>query len=227
MKVRTFSEVEAELGEKRGWRQGSGDEVLVNPKLGVVRHVAICRDDGTPLYDQFLHIEPIGAITVPVNTKGELGVVTVERPGVRDMKWYQFPGGPDLSLLGCPSMEFPRGFPKKGELAAQTAAREGEEELGSPILSVQQIGEITPNTTFHPHRIPVFLVRVNEAFAGTMPPDVNEKILKVEWRSLEDVMSRIRGSKIHCGMTKAALCHYLAEMHSEEYLPRDRTLAGT
>ncbi|MFH1099095.1 MAG: hypothetical protein V1723_04235, partial [Candidatus Uhrbacteria bacterium] len=77
---------------------------------------------------------------------------------------------------------------------------------------VEQIGELTPNTTFHPHRIPIFLVRVNEEFKGTLPPDVNEKILKVEWKSLADLLALIRDGRVHCGMTKAALCQYLAHI---------------
>ncbi|MFH1098935.1 MAG: NUDIX domain-containing protein, partial [Candidatus Uhrbacteria bacterium] len=179
--MRPFSEVAKEMEGKQGWRRGEGDDVFVHSKLGVVRHVVICRDDGTPLYDQFIHFEPIGAVTVPVNSKGELGLVRVERPTLKaDVTGNTFPLL-NVADLGVASLEFPRGFPKKGEAAAQTAAREGEEELGSPILGVEQIGELTPNTTFHPHRIPIFLVRVNEEFKGTLPPDVNEKILKVEW----------------------------------------------
>lgn len=202
MRVRAIQEVDG-----LGWHPGSG-VVFEHSKLGRIVHVAICKDDGTKLYDQPMHLEPVGAVTVPVNSKGELGIVEVERPTVRSAAEYRYPDL-DLATLGVASLEFPRGFPKKGELGAQTAAREGEEELGSPIRSVRQVGEITPNTTFHPHRIPVFLVRVDERFAGTMPPDVNEKILKVRWISVNEFMRLIADGRVHCGMTKAAFCHYL------------------
>lgn len=208
MKVRSFGEIAEALGDRRGWRPGAGDVVLAHPSLGRVVHVGICKDDGSPMYDQFLHLEPVGAITVPVNSKGELGLVEVERPGVREAADYTFPNL-DLTKFGHPSLEFPRGFPKKGEIAQQTAAREAGEELGSPIRDVRFIGELTPNTTFHSHRIPILLAIVDEGFAGAPPPDVNEKILKVRWHALDAVFACIRLGQIHCGMTKAALLHYL------------------
>ncbi len=204
MKVRPFSEVADLMVGKQGWQQGTGDVVFQNPKLGQVLHVAMCKDDGTPMWDQFIHVEPLGAVTVPVNKKGEFGLVKVDRPTVKSPEQYRYP---ELNLadLGVSSLETPRGFPKKGEAGAQTAHREGEEELGSPIELVKKIGEITPNTTFHPHRIPVYFALVNHEFAGTAPPDVNEKILKVEWVSTEDLNRRIAAGEINCAMTLAAL----------------------
>lgn len=206
MKVKPFS-ADPSVG---GWYRGVGDNVFHHSMLGRILHVAICKDDGSPMWDQPLHIEPIGAVTVPVNRQGQIGMVVVERPTVREAGLYQFPEL-DLETLGVASLELPRGLPRKGEASAQTAAREGEEELDSPILGVTQIGEITPNTTFHPHRIPVFQVKVNEAFKGTLPPDVNEKILKVDWVTEKALNGRIARGEIHCAMTLAALQLYFAD----------------
>ncbi|MDO8599553.1 MAG: NUDIX domain-containing protein [bacterium] len=217
MRIRTFLEVRGQLGENRGWFPDNGDVVFSHRKgLGVVRHVVVCKDDGTPVYDQFIHAEPVGAVTVPVNSKGEFGVIDVWRPTIVSAEEYRFPDL-DLAKVGVMSTEFPRGFPKKGEVGAQTALREAQEELSSPIRKVAQIGEWTPNTTFHPHRIPVFAAWLDEARAAdvvakrTVPsPDMNEKILNVRWVALDHLFALMRERKLHCGATQAALCLYLA-----------------
>lgn len=191
--------------EKSGWKPGDGDVVLTNPNLGKVVHVAVCTDEGKPLYDQFLHAEPVGAVTLTTNLKGEIGIITVARPTAKPGT-YDYPNFEhNLSNLGCESVEIPRGFPLKGEASAQTAKREGGEELGSPIKSVELLGNITPNTTFHPHRIPVYLAQVDENFTGPMPGDVNEKILKVTWVTKNKLLTMIKEKEIYCGMTLAAI----------------------
>jgi len=200
-----------------GWHP-PGSVVLDNPKLGRVVHVAVCKGDGTKLWDQPLHIEPVGAVTVPVNSRGELGVVDVWRPTIVSPEAYRYPDL-DLSQLGVMSTEFPRGFPKKGETGAQTAMREAQEELGSPIRKAAQIGEMTANTTFYPQRIPVYAACLDEARAADVaakrvlpPPDVNEKILNVQWVPYQELFQLMRDRKLHCGMTQAALCLYLASV---------------
>lgn len=191
--------------EKSGWNKGEGDVVLVNPALGKVVHVAVCNDEGKPLYDQFLHAEPVGAVTVPMNSKGEIGIITAVRPTAKPGTYSYQEFENDFSNLGCESIEVPRGFPMKDEIGTETAMREGGEELGSPIKSVSLLGEITPNTTFHPHRIPVYLAQVDENFTGPMPGDVNEKILKVTWVTKAKLLTMVRDDKIYCGMTMAAI----------------------
>lgn len=207
MKIRPFSQIP--MGAKQGWWPGPGDIILQHSRLGQLLHVAICRDDWYPMWDQPLHLEALGAITVPVNSRFEFGLIQVERPTVKSSRDYTFPDL-DLRILGTTSWEFPRGFPKKGEQSSQTARREGEEELGSPITEVVKIGEVTPNTAFNSHLIPVYLVKVNENFSGTTPPDVNEKILKVQWISSEELHTRIARGEIYCGLTLAAFALYCA-----------------
>lgn len=157
-------------------------------------------------------------MTVPVNSRGEVGVIDVWRPTIPSAEQYRYPDL-DLSQLGVMSTEFPRGFPKKGETGAQTAMREAGEELGSPIRKVAQIGEMTPNTTFYAQRIPVYVAWLDEARAADVaakraapPPDVNEKILNVRWVPYQELFRLMRERKLHCGMTQAALCLYLASV---------------
>lgn len=191
--------------ENTGWNAGQGDVLLVNPKLGKLIRVAVCKDDGTPVYDQFLHAEPVGAVTIPVNSKGEIGFITQQR-WTADPTLYDFETIEDnLDIVGMPSIELPRGFPINGEASEQTATREGAEEIGSPVTSVKKLGVVTPNTAFNPHQVPVYWASIDEAFQGEIPGDVNEKILAVNWFSLEELRSKIASGEIYCGFTLAAL----------------------
>lgn len=196
---------------KVAWQRMEGNVVFSHPTKGSIIHVAMCKDDGTPLWDQPLHAEPVGAVSVPVNSKRQFGVVRVERPTVKASKLYTYPDL-DLRALGVTSIEFPRGFPEKGERGAQTVRREVEEEIRSPIRKVTEIGEITPNTAFHPHRIPVYLVVVDESRTTDIPPDVNEKILAVEWMDPYSLTQMIRDKQIHCAMTLAAFTLAMANI---------------
>lgn len=191
--------------DKTGWNKGEGDVLLVHPKLGKLIQVAVCDTAGKPIYDQFIHAEPIGAVTIPVNSKGEIGLIGA-------LRWTANPARYDfetienhLDILGMVSVEFPRGFPHKGEAPATTAMREGGEELGSPIISVEKLGVVTPNTTFHPHQIPVYLARVDETFVGDIPGDVNERVLAVDYVSSEVLRDKIARGEIYCGFTLAAI----------------------
>lgn len=211
--MRSLTEVLKEYPEfekKLGWKRGEGDIIYFNPRLGEIIAVAVCDDSGKPLYDQLLHNEPVGAITVPVNTDGEIGLITQKRWIFPDGVEPQFPLL-DVSILGAPSIEFPRGFPFKGEKPQETAERETEEEMDSPIISSKLLGYVRPNSTFHPHKIPAYLVSVKHDFKGTIPPDINEKILKVEWHDIELVKAMIKEKKITCGMTQAAFEEFLCQ----------------
>lgn len=212
MFVKKMSEALGAL--KAAWTRGEGDVVFSHPAKGRIIHVAMCKDDGTPLWDQPLHTEPVGAVSVPVNSKRQFGVVRVDRPTVKLFKLYDYTNL-DLRTLGVSSIEFPRGFPEKGEREAQTAKRESEEELRSPIRKVTKIGEITPNTAFHPHRVPVFLVEVDESRKTDIPPDVNEKILDVEWMDPYSLTQMILERRIHCAMTLAAFALALANIQRQ------------
>ncbi len=144
MRVRSLSEVGIEnCPNLNHWVRGKGDVILVHEVIGILYSVVICNDDGTPLYDDFLYLDnPNGSITVPVNTDGEIGLISIERPGFKPGAPQTFPEL-DFATLGALSLEVPRGSPKKGESSRSAAARETDEEVGSPVRSVEMIGEIT------------------------------------------------------------------------------------
>jgi len=94
--------------------------------------------------------------------------------------------------------------------------REAEEELGKKIIRVELITYWRPNSTFFPHRIPVFMALVDPNAPGELPPDVNEKILRVEWFDEAQVVEKVLAQEINCGATMTALAWYFAKRLKEE-----------
>lgn len=191
------------------WDRVDENQVYENPQFCSIQAVVICKDDGTPLYDQVVVVEPVGAVTIPVNLEGKIGLQTVFRPVIlaEGIDPYVAPGNLAInpSDLGRVSIEVPRGFPIKGEKPGETAFREASEELQKLVISAKQIGEVNPNTAYFVHSTPVFLVEVDSTRLTDIPPDVNEKIFKVDWFSREEVEALVREGKIFCGFTLAVL----------------------
>lgn len=218
MRVKSLNGVKRERSQfKPAWQRGRGDKIYENPKFGRIQAVVITKEDGTPLYDQIIWIEPVGAVTVPINLKGEIGLQEVERPVIlkEDVEPYNRPGQLDVNFadLGRKILETPRGFPVKSEKPIETALRESSEELQKVVIELKKIGEINPNTAFFVNSIPVYLARINSDLPAKIPPDLNERILKVSWYSLAEIKRMIREGKIICGFTLAALA--LAIQHLE------------
>jgi hypothetical protein len=213
MEFRPLSEIDL---KKEGWQRGEGDQVLVNPQFGEIVRIGV--QGPNYAYDAFLHNEPIGAVTLPIRSDGCVGFITSFRPTFK-AGTHRFPiRKEDFGNLGCESLELPRGFPIKGEPADQTAKREGAEELGSPIISVKKLGVVTPNTTFHPHQIPVYLAEIDEKFEGDIPGDVNEKILGKIFLEPKAVLAKIVAGEIYCGFTLSALMMWLSGIMSDKDL---------
>lgn len=233
MRIRLASDVSPEewpmdpKSEKRkgpGWKAGPGSVVLENEGLRhQVVHVVVCKDDGSPIYDQFVHWEAGGAVTLPVNQKGEIGLVEVDRPILRSPMDYQLVGR-DAAFdrrwaenLGRKSWEAPRGMARKNEKPGQTAVREGEEEIGSAVRRVIYLGPQADNTTFKPMAVHGYLAEVDATKASSLPPDVNEKIFQVQWHPWQEVMRMLtKGADcpILCDFTKSALAYWFARKFS-------------
>lgn len=209
MEYKPLSEVDL---KKKGWQAGEGDQVLFNPAFGEIVRVAVVAEKFS--FDAFVHNEPIGAVTLPIRSDGCIGFITSFRPTFQEGK-HQFPiRKEDFVNLGRESLELPRGFPIKGEQSDQTAKREGAEEIGSPILSVKKLGVVTPNTTFNPHQIPVYLAEIDEKFDGEIPGDVNEKILGKIFLEPKVVLAKVMAGEIYCGFTLSALMMWLSGIMS-------------
>lgn len=232
MIIRLASEVKPSdwpEGKGSGWKKGRHRSVVLeNPDKRVnqqVLHVVICNDDGVPMWDQFLHWENGGAITLPVNSKGQIGLIEIERPVQRENRPFQLVGRSKdvdaqvLVNLGRKCLEAPRGMASKNEKPGETAAREAEEELGRVILAKQYVGCLIANSTFDPRLLHGYIVQVNEKRKSSLPKDVNEKIFKVDWYDPLEVAQMLQMGPecpIVCSFTKAQLAHFFAARWLEQ-----------
>lgn len=228
MRIRPFSSVsqaevirlqrEGKLKGQPAWRHLLGDVFFECTKSDFgqrLHHVWVCDDNGNPLYDTFIHHEPIGAVTLPISVDGKIGLQLIDRPVFKTGAEQTFPTL-DYAKLGDKVWEIPRGAPQKGEAAKKAALREADEELGKKILRVKLIAYWRANSTFFPHNIPVFMALVDPNAPGECSPDENEKILKVEWFDEAQVMEKILAQEISCGATMTALAWYFAKRLKEE-----------
>lgn len=193
-----------------GWRQIG--ESLRNDRLGAeLRHVQVTKPDGSPIYDQPIVDErPGGAITVAVDTEGNIALIEVFRPAVApadsDFSWPL--SEEELSQLGAYSFEVPRGFPKKDATADQTAIDESAEELGHAVISVQEIGMVNCNTAYFVRRIPVYRAIIDRSRLSDLEQDVNEKIRAAVWFTPTELSEAIVEGKIFCSLTLGSLALY-------------------
>ncbi len=197
--------------ECTGWSEGIGDVVIEQRNLGVqILHLQIENNEG-PLWDQIGIVErPGGAVTVPVNERGEYGLIEVYRAIVA-REGAKFPLDGDYSALGRTSVEFPRGFPKGVEAAEDTAVRETLEEVGHPAISAPvKIGEYNQNTTFYPFSIPIFKLKLDTSRSSHLSPEQNEWVGRLKWVTMKQLSGLIASGEIFCGFTLSAYAHMVA-----------------
>lgn len=206
-RIRRLSAVRATHPEFQPEWRATDDTVLTNPRFGALVHVAVTADDGRPLFDLPIWAEPVGAITLPVLPDGRLALVEVWRPTQAALA-DQATWPPDaLEGRGRWSLEVPRGFPEPGELPAEAARREAEEETGLRITSVERIGTCSPNTTFMLNALPIF--RAHASGERVRPArDPREHIRRSTTVTLDDALAAVRQGRILCGLSQTALlCH--------------------
>lgn len=185
-----------------GWT--TTPNAISSPKHGAAERVVVCKDDGTPLYDQYQIRESPGAIAVPFyHNTGELniGLVKIIRPLVT---------GPDGTQGNTVSYEVPRGFSFQGEPTAETVKRELGEETSSVVRSLRQIGEVNANTAFYVKNIPIYAAEIDPDAASHFRPDATEKILKSSFYSPKTIGKMVMRNDIFCGLSKAALMNFFA-----------------
>jgi len=207
MKIRKLSEVLKTYPDfKPGWQWKDGE--LANPKYGSVKHVVVCKDDGTPIYDTYQIGETAGAIVVPYYWKNNvlyLGFIDELRPMVKDGKGNQG----KVVLRGVP-----RGFKDPGETLEEAAIRELGEETSAVVKKLTFIGRQNPNSTFYTTcGIPVFKAEVDPEKISQLRPDVEEKIVKSNYYPLKKALKKIQkdasAKKTECGLSLAALFLFL------------------
>jgi len=200
------------------WQGGEKGRVLFDPNHGEIRHVVVCdRETGKPLWDQPVYVEPVGAICVPVTTKGKIRLIKQFRPIVHpggERILQKFPEILPKYYWGKIFLGVARGFPIKGESAKETAMRETSEEVNSPVLNVRKIGEVNANSSFFHHMISVFVVYIDENSEGDSSPDINEAIFKGADYTLEQVRQLIADNDIQDALDIAALSMYIQDFET-------------
>jgi len=177
---------------------------IANPKFGEAKRVAVCKDDGSPMYDQYQITEKPGAIAVPFyHSIGELniGMIKIVRPLVAN------PAGEQGNVA---SYELPRGFSFEGEPSTETIKREVGEETASVVKGLRYIGQVNPNTAFYVNNIPLYAAEINPDAVSRFKPDATEKILKSTFYSAKTIGEMVMRNDIFCGLSKAALMNFFA-----------------
>ena len=181
---------------------GEGDCLIQQKGRGSIQRVVVCNGDAM-WYDQWLVCEPVGAATAPIK-QGKLGMVQVWRP-ISSLENPVDPYKPNLDDLGRISLEIPRGLPVGIETPAQTALREGEEEAQTRLVKPYKLGPYYWNTTFCANGVPLYTARVVPG--KPIESDPNEKILKADFFSAEEVGKMVDRGEIVDGFTLAALTY--------------------
>ncbi len=177
------------------------DGGIENPNIARVSHVVICKDNGTPIYDQIMIEEKPGSIVLPYDTstgRVRVGLVLQERP-----------------ISGKYLIEVPRGFGNPDEDALQTAYRELFEETGldeSSIASPLEIigSRLNPNTTYWRTAPPIIVARFKrlEEISNPRGDRFAERIKNSKPYTFSDIQELQRRGKLECGITAAALFHF-------------------
>jgi 8-oxo-dGTP pyrophosphatase MutT (NUDIX family) len=198
------------------WQARGPGVFAANEPFGVILHAVVCDDMGQPRHDQPVWLEPPhGPICVPVDEDDRIGLLQHHRRVVLPASVTpQYPTL-DFTRCGAISWEVPRGFPEPGETPELAAARETREETGLAVREVIPLGRCNVNTTFFPHSLMAFLVRVSASGeAGNL--DRAEGIQSVHFFNRSEVLALVADGSIYCALTKAALLNFLAWQERQE-----------
>lgn len=209
MKIRRLKDVLKENPKfPKGWQ---ADKLggLSNPRFGSIRPIVVCKDDGTPIWDQYEIEEKPGAIVVPYHYGPDgkeiyIGLITCVRAVVADK---------ETGVQGnVKSIEVPRGFGIGTETPFQTAVRELGEETQYVVQDLKLIGEENPNNAFYKnYGITAFSALIKPDCLSKFRSESKERILQCVFHPVEEVVAMAKAGQIFCGLTKAALFDFLAE----------------
>jgi ADP-ribose pyrophosphatase YjhB (NUDIX family) len=212
--LKPFDATEMEAQDKKpGWKESS-DYVIANEAIGShIFHVMWTNDEGQILYDQVIRAERGGAVFLPVDRQGRVGLIKQWRPQTLDQdRWQSEYPHFKVEGLGRWSFEAPRGFAEVNEDFSSTAKREAAEETGSMVLSNHYLGATCDNTAFSPHLTKIFWGEVDPSRRSLEKPDPNERIVgKVEFFSRKQLLKMIRRDDLYCAMTLSALAMFWLE----------------
>jgi 8-oxo-dGTP pyrophosphatase MutT (NUDIX family) len=148
-------------------------------------------------------------VVAPNGTKGRYlrwhwaanGIVVIPSDGeaIALTRNYRYP-------IGGESLEFPRGAGGELEKIETAAARELKEETGLQISSIENLGEIFPETGIIENPMKVVLARVDSRKRDSPNHEAMESISKdLLWLRPSELNEYIKNGKIRCGISLAAL----------------------
>lgn len=190
--------------------RNGADWTCKSPKFGRVEYAVVSDKSGKPLFDRPRYFEAPHVITVVWGTTKDgderIGLVLEARPhaGVDA-------DGNDLKFWGVP-----RGFRNNGEDPLTAAKREaGEESSANVVLDAYDAGELNPNPTFVGSFGPVVFLRVDLDRLDAIRPDRNEKIYKVKFFAIHEIIKMIvagehEGGQLSDGVSLATLMKFIA-----------------
>lgn len=195
---------------------------LENPKYGKVERVVVCKDDGTPLFDQYQIEEgpadeqgrrpySSGSVIVPYFQQDTVYVGLLNR--IRELVIDPKTGKQGSTI----ALELPRGFAKLAESHEDTAIRELGEETSKVAKKLVKLGRVNPNTAFYvTPGVPIFAAEVDPIVTNYLKHDQREPILKCSFIPYKDVRRKIYNKEIYDGWTLSGLAMfdvYLESLH--------------
>lgn len=202
----------------------TNEALIQNDPYCRVKHAAVCRPDGSVIYDLPVRVEPRGAIAVPVNSRCQVALIRQWRSVPAKFPSYSLYFSNDSRDHGFASVEVPRGFPESHESASQTARRETEEELQCVTLSAMPLGWTNCNTSFMISDIPIFAVLVDSETAVGRQMDEGEHVFDASWWDIEALQHMISRGEIRCGITLASLAHVMSSRSLVEQFANQNTV---
>lgn len=161
------------------------------------------------LENKFIRVDT-DTVRFPNGALGQYSVVTSGTGlGVIAIPFVNFRGNAHLGLVRqyrYPAEEFTLEFPRGGseDLSLDEAARELVEETGLDYNSGTLLGTLRPDTGILTTRVAVW--KTVHGPEHLRPGHVEDETgARVEWYSYGELLGMIRGGKITCGMTLAAL----------------------
>jgi len=179
-----------------GWRlDARSSRVLEHQDLGVVYFLSVCDPDhGAPAQVHPLRVERGGAITVPIDSAGRIGLIEEWRPQLQ-IAGSNLLDGNSWQHVGRRSLEVPGGFSDPGDEPSETAVKEANEEGRLAFERLERLGEVVDNRSFT-----VSLVTVFAGWGASAPPGAPVRF--VDWGEIAAMQQR---GDIYCGLTLAAL----------------------
>jgi 8-oxo-dGTP pyrophosphatase MutT (NUDIX family) len=195
--------------EPSGVQPGAITEMIAVIKAETVPGTIERLGGATVLENPFIRVET-DTVRFPNGAIGQYSTITSGTGlGVIAIPFVNFRGTPHLGLVRqyrYPAGEFTLEFPRGGseDLSLDEAARELIEETGLDYSSGTLLGTLRPDTGILTTQVAVW--KTVHGKEHLRPGHVEDETgAKVEWYSYGELLGMIRGGKVTCGMTLAAL----------------------